>query len=38
MTETSESEPVEPTESVGPEPSVEFLVEPKENSPHKLGM
>ena len=38
VTETPESEPVEPTESVEPEPGVEFLVEPEENQGKQLSM
>ena len=38
VTETPESEPVEPAESVEPEPGVEFLVELKENQGKPLSM
>ena len=38
VTETLESEPVEPAESVEPEPGVEFLVEPEENQDKQLCM
>ena len=38
MTETSESEPVEPAESIEPKPGVEFLVEPEENQGKQLSM
>jgi len=31
MTESSEVEPVEPTESIEPEPGVQFVVEPEVN-------
>ena len=38
VTETPESKPVEPAESVEPEPGVEFLVEPEENQDKQLCM
>ena len=38
VTETPESEPVEPTESVEPAPGVEFVVEPEANKGKQLNM
>ena len=38
VTETPESKPVEPAESVEPEPGVEFLVELEENQDKQLCM
>jgi hypothetical protein len=38
VTETSENEPVEPAETVEPEPGVEFIVEPEENQGKQLSM
>ena len=37
-TESSENEPVEPTESVEPEPGVQFVVEPEANQGKQLSM
>ena len=34
----SEAEPVEPTESVEPEPGVQFVVEPEANQGKQLSM
>jgi hypothetical protein len=31
VTDTPESEPIEPTDIVDPEPGVEYVVEPEEN-------
>ena len=36
--EPSESEPVEPTENVEPEPGVEFVVKPEENQGKQVCM
>jgi hypothetical protein len=36
--ETPENEPVEPAETVEPEPGVEFVVEPEENQGKQLSM
>ena len=38
VTEPSEVEPVEPTESVEPEPGVPFVVEPEVNQGKQLSM
>ena len=38
MTESSENEPVEPTESVEPELGVQFAVEPEVNQGKQLSM
>ena len=38
MTESSEVEPVEPTESVEPEPRVPFAVEPEVNQDKQLSI
>ena len=38
VTESSENEPVEPTESVEPEPGVPFVVEPEVNQGKQLSM
>ena len=38
VTESSENEPVEPAESVEPEPGVQFAVEPKANRGKQLSM
>ena len=38
VTQPSENEPVEPTESVEPEPGVEFVVEPEANQGKQLSM
>ena len=38
VTESSENEPVEPTESVEPEPGVPFAVEPEANRGKQLSM
>ena len=38
VTESSEVEPVEPTESVEPEPGVQFVVEPETNQDKQLSM
>ena len=38
VTESSEVEPVEPTESVEPEPGVQFVVEPETNQGKQLSM
>ena len=38
LAETLESEPVEPAESVEPEPDIEFLDEPEENQGKQLSM
>ena len=38
VTESSENEPVEPTESVEPEPGVQFAVEPEDNQGKQLCM
>ena len=38
VTESSENEPVEPTESVEPEPGVQFAVEPEANQGKQLSM
>ena len=38
VTEPSEVEPVEPTESVEPEPGVQFVVEPEVNQGKHLSM
>jgi len=38
VTEPSEVEPVEPTESVEPEPGVPFVVEPEANQGKKLSI
>ena len=38
MTEPSENEPVEPAESVEPEPGVQFMVEPEVNQGKQLSM
>jgi len=38
VTEPSEVEPVEPTESVEPEPGVPFVVEPEVNQDKQLSM
>jgi hypothetical protein len=38
VTETLENEPVEPAETVEPEPGVEFVVEPEENQGKQLSM
>ena len=38
VTESSEVEPVEPTESLEPEPGVQFVVEPEVNQGKHLSM
>ena len=38
VTEQSEVEPAEPTESVEPKPGVQFVVEPKANQGKQLSM
>ena len=38
VTEPSENEPVEPAESVEPEPGVQFVVEPEVNQGKQLSM
>ena len=38
VTETPESETVEPTEFVEPEPGVELVVDPEENQGKQLSM
>ena len=38
VTESSEVEPVEPTESVEPEPGVQFVAEPEVNQGKQLSM
>ena len=38
VTESSEVEPVEPTESVEPEPGVQFVVGPEVNQGKQLSM
>ena len=38
VTESSENEPVEPTESVEPEPRVPFAVEPEANQGKQLSI
>ena len=38
VTESLENEPVEPTESVEPEPGVQFAVEPEANQVKQLSM
>ena len=38
VTESSENEPVEPAESVEPEPGVHFAVEPEVNQGKQLSM
>ena len=38
MTEPSEVEPVEPAESIEPEPGVQFAVEPEVNQDKQLSM
>jgi len=38
VTEPSENEPVEPTESVKPEPGIPFVVEPEVNPGKQLSM
>jgi hypothetical protein len=38
VTETSVNKPVEPAETVKPEPGVEFVIEPEENISKQLGM
>ena len=38
VTESSENEPVEPTESVRHEPGVQFVVEPEANQGKQLSM
>ena len=38
VTESSENEPVEPTESVEREPGVQFVVEPEANQGKHLSM
>jgi hypothetical protein len=38
VTETPENEPVEPAETVKPEPGVEFIIEPEENIGKQLSM
>ena len=38
VTESSENEPVEPTESVEPEPGVQFAVEPESNQGKQLSI
>ena len=38
VTESSENEPVEPAESVEPEPGVQFAVEPEANRGKQLSM
>ena len=38
VNQSSEVEPVEPTESVEPEPGVQFVVEPEANQGKQLSM
>ena len=38
MTESLEVEPVEPTESIEPEPGVQFVVEPEVNQGKQLSI
>jgi hypothetical protein len=38
VTKTLENEPVEPTESIEPEPMIEFVVQPEENQSKQLSM
>jgi hypothetical protein len=38
VTETLENEPVEPTEIIEPEPSVEFVIESKENQGKQISI
>ena len=38
VTQPSENEPVEPTESIEPEPMIEFVVQPEENQSKQLSM
>jgi len=38
VTESSENEPVEPTEHVEPEPGVQFVVGPEVNQDKRLSM
>ena len=38
MTELSEAEPVEPTESMEPEPGIPLVVEPKVNQGKQLSI
>ena len=38
VTEPSENEPVEPAESVEPEPGVQFMVEPEVNQGKQLSI
>ena len=38
VTESSENEPVEPTESVEPEPRVPFVVEPEVNQGKQINI
>ena len=38
VTEPSENEPVEPAESVEPEPGVQFVVEPEVNQGKQLSI
>jgi hypothetical protein len=38
VTEMPENEPVEPAETIKPEPKVEFVVEPEENQGKQLSM
>ena len=38
VTESSENEPVEPTETVEPEPGVQFVVEPEFNQGKQLSI
>ena len=38
VTESSENEPVEPTESVEPKPEVQFVVEPEVNQGKHLSI
>ena len=38
MTESSEVEPVEPTESIEPELGVQFMVEPEANQSKQLSI
>ena len=38
VTESSENEPVEPTETVEPEPGVQFVVEPEANQGKQLSI
>ena len=38
VTESSENEPVEPTESMEPEPGIPFVVEPKVNQGKQLSI